>query len=150
MISKIRMSEHHWLLAIAAVWVLVLSASSFDRFLPASIWFKVRQVHVFDAKVGDSPLMAVEHTIYRPFQAQWIAEVEKWNGTKFVLINECTGRGSSNYSPENDFPEPLDMDWWVFPADCQLTPGQYRIETRWELSGGQQVRAVSNLFAVTN
>ena len=148
--AALRLTDRSWLLLIAVVWGLMLSATTLDRYLPGSIWFEVKQVRVFDAKAGQSPLMAVDRVVHRPFQAVWIAEVEKWDNGRFTIVSECTGRGESNYSPENDLPRLLDLDWWIFPTECKLEPGQYRIETIWRLSGGQQVRALSNIFAVTN
>lgn len=150
MTRAIRMTDKSWLLLIAALWALLASVPSVERYLPASIWFSVDQVRVFDSVAGQSPLMAVERKVRRPFQARWIAEIQEWDGSRFVLIHRCTGRGVNNFSPESDFPKPLDLTWWVYPADCVLDPGQYRIETRWTLSRGQQVRALSNLFTVQN
>lgn len=149
MIRAARMTEKSWLILIGALWAGLSAVPSIERLVPASIWFKVDQVHVFDAKAGEPPVMAVERTIRRPFKARWIAEVERWNGKRFVLLYGCTGRGENNYSPENDLPDPLDLSWWIYPARCNLAPGQYRIETRWTLSGGQEVRSLSNIFAVT-
>lgn len=148
--SALRMKETSWLLVIAGLWALMASVPSIERLLPASIWFSVSDVRVFDARVGQSPLMVVKREVKRPFQARWVAEVERWEGQYFVVLHKCTGRGENNYSPDNDLPRPLNLTWWVYPADCVLPPGQYRIETRWTLARGQEVRALSNLFAVTN
>lgn len=148
MMVALRISDRHWWMIIVMLWVSVTAAPNFKLILPASYWFSVDQVHVFDTTTGQSPLMAVERTIRRPFKARWIAEVERWNGSRFILVSQCTGRGENNYSPENDLPDPLRLDWWIYPATCDLAPGQYRVETRWELSGGQQVRALSNIFMV--
>lgn len=148
MIRAARMQDRSWIVLIVALWAALSAAPSIERLLPASIWFSVEQVRVFDAKMGQSPLMAVERTIHKPFKARWIAEVERWTGERFVLVSRCTGRGENNYSPENDLPDPLNLSWWVYPTQCDLEPGQYRVETRWVLSGGQEVRALSNIFTV--
>lgn len=150
MIKVARMQDRSWMIAIAALWMLVMLIPTVERYLPASIWFEVTEVRVYDARAGQTPLMAVERKVHRPFQASWIAEVERWDGDRFEIIPQCTGRGENNFAPDNTLPKSLDLRWWVYPADCRLETGQYRIETRWTLQGGQQVRALSNIFAVTN
>jgi hypothetical protein len=149
-IGVMQIRDSSWLLVIAAMWALVASIPVFERYMPASFWLEVNHISVFDTVVGQSPLMVVDRTIHRPFKAQWIAEVERWDGDSFEVLPNCTGRGENNYSPENKLPKRLDLKWWVYPTDCTLEPGQYRIETRWTLPGDQTVRAVSNIFAVTN
>lgn len=149
MIAVARMSDKRWLVVIAALWALLSILPTMGRLLPGSYWLSVDQVYVFDAQVGQSPTMVVDRTVRRPFKARWIAEVERWNGTRFILVSQCTGRGENNYSPENDLPDPLKMEWWIYPATCDLAPGQYRVETRWTPSSGQEVRSLSNIFTVT-
>lgn len=121
-----------------------------DYFLPASIWFEVDSVHVQDAIEGEAPAMAVSRHIHFPFTGTWRAEVERWNGRKFVLVQGCESGRTQNYAPDNELPDPLDLDWWIFPAHCRPAPGTYRVETVWIVHKGRDkpVRKPSNMFQV--
>lgn len=121
-----------------------------DFFLPASIWYEVDEIYVHDAIEGEAPVMDVTRRINLPFVGTWHAEVERWNGRKFELVQGCESGKTQNYSPDNALPVPLDLDWWIFPAICRPPPGTYRIETVWIVHKGRDkpVRKPSNTFQV--
>lgn len=147
--QSIRINDTTWLKWIFFGWLLIVSAANLDKALPASYWFVVDNVHVSDAITGQPRFMVVSRTIKRPFRAKWIAEVERWDGFQFELVNNCTGRGENAYAPDNKLPNPLTLAWWVYPTVCGLPAGQYRIETVWTLENGKEVRAVSNIFTIS-
>ena len=133
MIQAMRISDRHWWMIIFVLWAVALTVPSFDRFIPARMWMSMHSIHVNDAKVGDVPTMQVERTIRKPFRASWVSEVERLTLGGFEILPNCVGRGTNSYSP----------------TTCKLHPGQYRLETRWRLSGGQEIRSLSNVFTVT-
>ena len=149
MIRAIRISDKTWLFSLFCAWALLLVLPSVERMVPASYWFSVDSVYVHDARAGDDPVMIVDRTISREFSAKWIAEVERqaYNGTFYVV---CQGSSENLYSLGNELPEPLLMSWWV-GKQCMLYPGRYRVDTKWFLmnQGGQTVRAISNVFTVS-
>jgi len=149
MIQAMRISDRHWWMIIFVLWAMAMTAPSLNRFIPSSVWMSVHSIHVDDAKAGEVPTMRVERTIRREFRASWVAEVERLTLGGFEILPNCVGRGTNSYSPDARLPARLDLDWWLFPTACKLHPGQYRLETRWTLSGGQEVRALSNIFTVT-
>jgi hypothetical protein len=137
------------LLVIGVAWMMLLTYDQAPRLLPASYWFEVESVHIVDADEGDSRIIVVERLIKRDFDATWHAEVERWNRGGFTLIQSCTANGRNSYSTDNALPNPVTLDWWLFPVQCELPPGQYRLDTTWTLSTGQKVRAVSNTFKIS-
>lgn len=145
---SIRINDMTWLKWIFFGWLLIVSAANVDKALPASYWLEVTNVHVSDAIEGQPRNMVVSRIIKRPFRAKWIAEVERWDGSQFEIVQNCTGRGENAYSPENRLPKNLTLAWWVYPTVCVLPAGQYRVETVWTLENGKEVRAVSNVFTI--
>lgn len=142
-----------WRWILLVLWTAMLGASFLNDLAPASQWLEVRSVRVSDTAEGVPPHMKVDRTIHRPFRAKWLTDIEMRlpSGRWLVL---CTSQGANNYSPENDLPDPLTLDWWTFPVRCTPDgPGRYRVETTWllEIPGGltKEVRAVSNEFRVT-
>lgn len=112
----------------AALTVLVL----IDAFMPARWWFSVRSVHVEDTIVGVSPKMTVDRVIKRPFTARWRVELERITPSgRFVFID--ASRGDNSYTIDADLPNPLTLDWWIYPETWNIKPGQYRIQTCWTL-----------------
>lgn len=139
-----------WWRAIWLGWGLVMLAAILPNSIPASFWFEVEDVRVYDARAGEAPRMAVTRTIKRPFRAEWTVTVRRNGGQGFHFY--CGAYGESDYSPDAVFPAPLTLDWWTWPTHCDLTPGEYRVITVWTLHPPglttKQVRQVSNVFAV--
>jgi hypothetical protein len=146
--KKIHVSDYRWTMIILGIWLILAAIPRVEDLLPGSWWFQVWSVHVEDTVEGADPEMVVVRTIHRPFRAEWVAEVERWHRGGFTAIPSCSSKGSSSYSPDNDLPEPLHLSWWIYPADCSLLPGRYRVETVWTLPHEQEVRAFSNVFKV--
>ncbi len=149
--SALRFRDRHWGLALIAAWLLLISAPKWPHLMPASHWFEVRSVHVFDTFEGFPPKMAVDRTIHRPFQGDWIATVMRQeSGGRFTTY--CPAPGSSDYRPTASLPENLDLNWWTWPRKCDLPPGVYRINTLWVLNlpedATKYVRVTSNEFKV--
>lgn len=141
-----------WTKLIIGVWIVLLSISYIQHILPASNWLEVNSVYVYNAVLGETPVMEVDRDIKQSFTGVWVADVEKLNDNgRFVIF--CSSTGKANYDLDNDLPDPLTLDWWTYPTDCTpVEPGKYRIVTVWTLNldgAIKQVKASSNLFTVS-
>ena len=124
--------------------------SAHTTVLPTRWWFEVRAVHVFDTVEGTAPAMAISRSINRPFSARWRVEVERETDGGFA--NWCTQTGSNEYTTDNVLPDPLTLDWWTWPRQCDLPAGRYRVDTQWSVelapNRHRRIRVVSNTFTV--
>ena len=113
-------------------------------------WLVVNEVYVFDTVVGKSPRMRVSRDIKTDFRADWIAEVHRRGSSGFHVV--CTARGGNDYRVDNALPDNLDLDWWTYPTQCDLPPGDYQVETLWiihpEGYPEKLVRSLTNVFTV--
>lgn len=144
-------SARTWAIIIALGWFALGSRGLYEQMRPASDFMVVRSVHVEGTNIGVAPQMRVDREIRRGFIGNWVADVERFRNGRFVLV--CSAAGHGNYSPDNDLPDDLDLDWWTYPTKCTPTvPGQYRVSTRWRIeppSGAvKEVEADSNVFEV--
>lgn len=143
----IRKSLAWWLLAIAAM-------VTADRFWPASWWIDVGQVHVEDSVVGTPPRMKVDRTINRVFYGTWRVEIEKVSPTGGFVFIPPPAYGENLYEPQNELPDPLDLEWWGNAAMARPAPGSYRIETCWrifpQIFSPRRFCRTSNLFEIRN
>lgn len=119
--------------------------------LPVSLWLDVRSVHVSDTVSGQQPVMVVDRTIKRNFDAVWRVELEReFSEGRFGIVE--IARGDSSYNPDAQLPEPLTMDWWTYPKEFRLLPGRYRIETCWRIAmdiiADRRKCIMSNVFEV--
>lgn len=118
---------------------------------PASFWLEVRSIRVFDANVGDTPIMAVDRTIRRDFRGEWIASIRKLESGGWTSY--CTAKGSTNYEANSVYPDPLTLKWWTHPDCHPLPPGKYAMRTSWAIKGvgpipDKEVTADSNIFEI--
>lgn len=135
--------------AISWLVLLMLAISIFAT--PTSVWFEGVNIHIKDSVVGYTPVMEVERTIRRDFNASWLVEVERVTADgKTTPI--CVATGVNRYNDTAVYPDPLTLDWWTFPTKCFLPSGAYRVETTWTLEipivGQRVVVARSNRFEV--
>ncbi|WP_127524092.1 hypothetical protein [Mesorhizobium sp. Z1-4] len=134
-----------WFLAVFGSLVAVLALP------PASFWFDVERVHVHDAVEGSTPLMDVDRTIKRPFRGHWVATVMRKSGNGFYTF--CTANGENDYSPEAQFPDIIDLNWWTWPTRCVLPVGTYQLRTLWTIEPAifptKELRITSNVFRIT-
>lgn len=119
--------------------------------LPVNLWFEVNSIRISDAAVGVSPLMFVDRTIHRPFEASWIVSVLKVESAGFS--NVCRATGHSDYTSEERLPPNLNLDGWTWPTTCKLDEGQYIVRTFWRLKVfgvlEKDIRVTSNIFNIT-
>lgn len=124
----------------------------YQRAAPASFWLTVNTVHVFDTVVGTSPKMEVDRTVIQPFKADWVAEVEEYDETVGVFSVRCTGKGTNSYTPTDQIPADVDLNWWTWPTKCELQKGKWRVQTLWTIQPpgypSKEVRITSNTFEV--
>jgi len=117
---------------------------------PASYWFSVRQVAIFDAPVGAAVVMEVDRTIARPFTAEWRILVRRLDGDQWEVV--CAARGGGDYRPDAKLPSPLTLDWWTEGQCGQPPEGSIMVSTVWTINtafpGVRTVVAESNVFRV--
>lgn len=133
---------------IAAVVIMVAA----DRFWPVSWWIDVGPIHVEDAEIGVPPRMKVHRTINRSFYGAWRVEIEKVSPTGGFVFVPPHAYGENLYEPQNELPDPLDLEWWGTPAMARPEPGFYRLETCWKilpkLFSPRRFCKTSNVFEV--
>lgn len=119
---------------------------------PASWWYSVRSVVVFDSVVGADVLMSVDRQIHRAFTAEWdvLVRRKKDDGSGWVIV--CQARGRSNYRPDAILPDPLTLAWWT-GGQCPTPPaGRILVSTIWTIDAGagrtKAVVAESNFFTI--
>jgi hypothetical protein len=136
------------LLPLAAAPTIV---NAYKGLIPASLWLNVTKVYVADAVVGQAPVMDVVRSINHPFKGSWVAEVQKKQPSgDFSAF--CTGTGINVYTPQDNLPDAIDLDWWTYPTRCELTPGKYRVETFWIINPAnyptKETSRRSNVFEI--
>lgn len=119
---------------------------------PATWWVTHGEVFVGTIPVGAPVVIRADRKIHREHRADWSVTLHKQGlgGKNWGVV--CTGQGSSLYSPDNEFPDPLTMAWWA-GEHCKISsPGVYRIDTSWDLQVWplpKRVTVASNMFTVT-
>jgi len=136
----------NWFLLVAGAWVILVVTALW----PASYWLQVDYVIVHDTVEGTPPRMSVSRTIKRPFLGSWLATVLERESGGFSAY--CPAPGVNDYRPENVLPDDLDLNWWTFPKECDLPPGDYKVSTVWmidpPLMPRKTIRVMSNVFTV--
>jgi hypothetical protein len=132
--------------------IAFLAALALTQLAPASLWFEVRSVEVLDSVTDATPVMVIDRIIHRDFSGTYTVDVEKLQPSgRFTVV--CSARNSTNYRADAELPDPVTLDWWTWPVNCQIGPGQYRVETRWRIEPDffpdKQVEFISNVFSVT-
>ena len=132
----------------AALALAIFASVTF--FLPTSIWFEVRSVQVFNSSQGVSPRMLVDRTIHREFLADWIVSVYRVKPDG--LESACRAQGHTNYEVDARLPPVMDLDWWTWPTQCNLGPGEYIARTIWTIDVlglfHKEARVTSNPFRI--
>lgn len=131
--------------------VLLLMSLVLIQVWPASFWFEVRSVRVFDANAGAQVVMAVDRAIKRDFRGEWLASIRRLENGRWVSF--CTARGAANYGADSQLPDPLTLRWWTYPDCHPLPPGKYVMRTTWTVKGfslmpDKDVTADSNIFEI--
>lgn len=123
----------------------------FAQMAPASWWLDVRSVTVADTSANATPTLVVDRSIHQDFAGTYTVDVER-RGPRGRYSVVCSARNSTNYRTDAGFPDPLTLDWWTWPVQCQIGPGTYRVETRWriepDLFPDKIVQVMSNTFTV--
>lgn len=131
---------------------LMIASAAIMHLWPASFWFEVRDVRVFDSRAGQPAVMAVDRTIRRDFRGEWLVSIRRLEHGGWVSY--CTARGESNYVRDSQLPDPLALSWWTYPSCNPLPPGRYVMRTSWVITDpsflpDKEVQADSNIFEVT-
>jgi hypothetical protein len=108
----------------------------------------VKTMIVNNTRTGASPILVVERHINQEFVAEWTVTIREVGEAGLSVV--CVGRGRSHMSPKTLLPNPISLDWWIGHNTCKLTPGQYRLDTSWEIIGetNRVIRTNSNIFQV--
>lgn len=129
----------------AALWVAA-------HWIPPSYWMQINKIYVADAELGVPPQMTVDWKIYYSFAMRWRIVVKMAMDTgdaEFQAV--CDSTGSRPFSPQMHLPRDMDLRWWIAPGKCDLTRGDYYIETtfNWERFGiAYSETAATNVFHV--
>jgi hypothetical protein len=145
MTRKIADWLHHYRTIPWVVIVLLLPAGLW----PASWWMDVRDVSLSDSRHGEQIVMTVDRQVHHAFRGHWSVTVRQWDGAGWVTY--CNAQGSSNYRADARFPVPLTLKWWTDGQCYDLSPGRYRITTRWVIDTAlpdKEVTVDSNVFEV--
>ncbi|MEM7303345.1 MAG: hypothetical protein AAF468_19875 [Pseudomonadota bacterium] len=116
-------------------------------------WFEVDSVFVLGAPIGSQPVLIVDRTVHRPFEATWTAEVQRYTADGWETVPFAYNSATNLYSPGEALPkgDRLNLAWWI-NKPVFLPAGIYRIETRWTLNlgffGSRVVSNMSNAFRV--
>lgn len=152
--ARLVKSAASWLFGWAGTGLAMLAFAAYlvVSYWPASWWYSVRSVVVFDSVVGADVLMQVDRTIHRPFVGEWSVLVRRQtpDGEGWEIV--CVAHGRSNYRPDARLPDPLTLDWWT-AGQCPRPPaGRILISTIWTIDSGigrtKAVVAESNFFTV--
>jgi len=123
----------------------------FAAILPGNWWLDVRSVQVSDAYVGEPPLMAIDRTIHHDFVGTYIVNVEQLQSNR-RYSKVCSTVNTVNYSKDAALPQPATLDWWVWPGECSLGSGRYRIKTSWVIEDewfpDKIIKVTTNSFTV--
>lgn len=132
------------IVALLILTAYIIGMYAIGRFMPASHWIDVREIHIYDAKVGHSPLMTVQRTIKRPVFGRWIVTVfRKEEGEGYSVF--CTQTGQQFYNPEARLPGNLTLDWWTWPKHCDLPIGEYFVSTTYRIQPDDYPRKTINV-----
>ena len=134
-------------------WVII----AYFFLVPASSWVDVDKVFVANGHVGgESPKINVSWKFKKSFVMRWHTTLRQEDGASFKAV--CWGSGASQQYPGREFPDHIDVDWWLQHGTCldHLTPyelhaGRYYIETTLEWDDFAFVRSASinsNVFTV--
>jgi hypothetical protein len=119
--------------------------------LPASIWLKVSDVRVFDARVGEAIKMVVARTIEYDFNGKWSTSIRRLG--PFGWSPYCPANGALPYQANSVLPDPLTLAWWTFPYCQLLGDGTFQMRTTWTILGDgilpdKTVTVDSNIFVI--
>jgi hypothetical protein len=98
---------------------------------PPITWFEVKNVAVPNFIAGTDPQIIYDRTVHKPFSATWNVEVHL-AGDK-TDFSYCTGSGVNNYEPSPEAKDANVLLSWFIGKDCHLPPGQYLLQTNWEI-----------------
>lgn len=133
---------------LVAAFLIYLAAA---YLAPAAMWLDVRRVMVPDTTEGSTPVLLVERTIRQNFYGTYTVDVERQQPSgRFAVV--CSVTNSTHYRSDAELPDPLTLDWWTWPVQCQIGAGTYRVESYWriqpELVPDKFAYAMSNVFTI--
>ena len=131
MVRRVMTVVSGWPFALAALGLIGYVV--YLQSVPASYWFEVRSVFVYDAVEGEPITMKVDRIVHREFfgEGTVIVRVITPDGNTQV----CGGLGRTPYKVNSKLPDPLPLKWWSYDGCETLQAGQYQMTTtwRWEL-----------------
>jgi hypothetical protein len=143
-------------LGTIAAWLVFPGAIAVvQNSMPVGRWFDVDMVHVASVAEGEVPQVRITWRIRRPFAADWIATVRRFEDGDYSV--QCSRTGRADFLQYYGPPLEADLDWWMgIPPNPQcpaLVAGSYIVTMSWEIEidglPPRFVRAESNIFEVT-
>jgi hypothetical protein len=137
-----------WFFIVAGVGYVINETYQDNR--DGSEWMVVSRVLVADTQQGQPIKLFVEREIKKDFTATWSVNIRRVSADALEIA--CTASGGGLYRKEATLPVPITLDWWTFPVRCDLTPGQYVLDTVWRIQAASDrikpVTASSRVFTI--
>jgi len=150
-----KISDFHWARILLVAWfVAIFLLPNSSRLLPSRLWFDAGSITVADGIVGHPIVMDFDRTIYWPFWGTYSSVLRKVDEVEGFVTYCSTDEHSLDYAPDAALPNPLTMDWWMWP-DLTCRPnseGRFKLYTIWRIQVFGKVlktiRRESNIFTV--
>jgi hypothetical protein len=95
-------------------------------------YMSVDRVSVGNGVEGETVILDVKRTVYKPFRAHYFVTVETFPERSIV----CTADDVVDYFPGRNLPDDLTLSWWADDGECsgaKLPAGDYILTTRWQM-----------------
>ena len=151
------MKSRAWEVVIA--FLLLLPIVAFDEIMTlrnelqsSDDYFIVRSVYVNDVIEGQDAILIYDRIVKRPFKGIWTAVVFTISKPDGNLYGVCNNSNIVYYEPAVKLPRAGVTLSWFIEKDCKLPPGEYSIQTVWEVEVSSMVKKyvkfTSNVFTV--
>lgn len=131
-------------IALAVVFMGVMIA-------PASMWLEVKAIRIANSVADTSPVILAELDVHQPVEALHITTVMQKQYEEFISV--CTATQHQDFNPDLVLSTTSNLDLWLWPSKCILTPGQYLVKNYWSLKVfgffSKDIRSTSNIFEVS-
>lgn len=122
--------------------------------LSAAHWIDYREIHIGNAKEGQSPVVTPVRLIKRNFYGEWSVSLRRFENGGFAV--KCSTPGNKqDYRAGASVPTDADLDWLMFGSGCgKPPPGRYITTTTVTVLGdwpmpNKTTSIESNIFEVS-
>ena len=142
----------YWLQGVLLAFLVwfgsIYAYDSYKSAIPVSDFF-IAKVEIPDMKVGENPIIVYDRKIKKNFIGTFHAEIKSVEN----IITVCAGSVSGIKYDTTDKLDPSKVTLeWFLGKTCNLSPGQYFIETTWTINNEnwptKYYTNTSNIFEV--